>query len=320
MTDAVRTGVIGTGNMGRHHVRVYAAHSGAELVGVSDADDARAAAVAGDYDTRALGQDALLDRVDAVSVAVPTPHHFEVARRAIDRGVAVLVEKPLAATVAEGEQLVAAARTAGVPLAVGHVERFNPAVQELFDDVAAENVVAVEARRLGPPREGMTGSVISDLMIHDLDILVGLFGDDVRSVEAATGRSGQYATAVLTFDSGVVGTLTASRTTQRKVRRLSVTTERRHVLVDYLDQSVRVYSGSDPAYVEDDDGVQHRDETVVERPAVESAEPLRHELDAFLTAVRTGSDPPVSGNDGLRALRLTERVADAADTVPEVRL
>ncbi len=319
-TDPVDVGVFGVGNMGAHHARAYAELRDARLVGIHDVDAARAREVAARHGTEPLAGDELLARADAVSVAVPTAYHHEVAGRAIDRGVATLVEKPLVDSPPEGIDLVQRARRDDVTLQVGHVERFNPAVRTLREVLPDLDVLAVDARRLGPPvdREDDT-SVVLDLMIHDLDVALSVVDADVTDVEAAAASDDRYVAATVSFENGVVGSFRASRVTQRKVRHLQVTAAECTVEVDYIDRSVQIHRHSLPEYVESDGDLRYRHESVIERPTVGNGEPLKNQLRAFLEAVRTGESPPVTGEDGLRALSLANDVVRAADARPEAR-
>jgi len=308
-------GVIGVGTMGRHHARVYHELPSVELVGVYDVDRERAERVADDYDTAACSLDALLDAADAISIVVPTDYHAELARAAIDAGTNLLVEKPLVEDPGVGRELVREANDAGVVLQVGHVERFNPAVRALPDVLADREIIAVEARRLGPPFDGdreVRRGVVLDLMIHDLDVVRSVLGVEVETVDARSAVDGEYVTATLEYGDGTVGTFTASRVTQKKVRELSITTDECLVTVDYMEQTVRINRQSLPEYVETDGDLRYRRENVVERPTVENGEPLKSELSAFLDAVRTGSEPVVSGEAGLAALRTARRIGDVA--------
>ncbi|WIV66178.1 Gfo/Idh/MocA family protein [Natrialbaceae archaeon AArc-T1-2] len=318
----LRAGVIGVGAMGENHARVYSELRDATLVGVTDLDDDQAARVAADYGTEAVGVEELVERCDVATVAVPTVAHYDTVRACLEAGVDVLVEKPIADTVEEGRELAAYAREAGLVLQVGHVERFNPAVATLESLVEELDVIAIEAERLGPPvdRDG-TDSVSLDLMIHDVDVVRSLLGAEPDAIVATGTADGNYATADLEFPDGVVASLTASRVTQKKVRRLTVTARECLVEVDYLEQSVLVHRDSYPEYVTDDGRRRYRHESVVERPRVENGEPLRRELTSFLEAVRTGTQPPVTAEDGVRALetvRTIDRLVSNGDRV-EVR-
>jgi predicted dehydrogenase len=319
VTGTTAVGVFGVGHMGAHHARVLSELPEADLVGVHDADADRAAAVATEHDTRVLDADALIERADALSVAVPTRYHHDVASRAIEAGVDVLVEKPFVETPAEAHDLIDRANRTGVTLQVGHVERFNPAVRALADVLPDLSVIAVDARRLGPPvdRDGTTG-VTRDLMIHDVDVLRSVVDAEVVGVDAVGTREGGYVSALLRFGNGVVATLQASRVTQQKVRTLSVTADDARVNLDYIDQSVRVHRHSLPEYVEADGEVRYRHESVIEQPTVGNGEPLTAELAGFLRAAREGTAPRVTGEDGLRALELAWRIEDALGADPPV--
>jgi predicted dehydrogenase len=315
-------GVVGVGSMGANHARVYSELSGVELVGVADVDADRAAAVAEEYDTAAMSRSALADAADAVSVAVPTQFHAEIVTQLVDAGVDMLVEKPFVDDLDVGRRLARRADEEGVIVQVGHIERFNPAVQALHDVIEDVDPIAFEARRLGPPVDRQsTDSVVMDLMIHDVDVLSSLVDADVRSVDAVSTASDQYANAQLTFDDDTVGVLTASRVTQQKVRTLTVTAADRYVEVDYIDQSVRIHRRSVPEYEKDDGDLLYRHQSVIEQPLIETAEPLREELTAFVEAVDARSSPVVSAHDALGVLETIaaiERRAERSGAVAEL--
>jgi len=314
MTDRIRAGVVGVGSMGRHHARVYSELPGVELVGVADLDSERAGEVASQFDTHVRDQDELLSVADAVSIVVPTRHHEAVARAAIDAGTHLLVEKPFVDDEKAGRELTAAARESDLVLQVGHVERYNPAVQALEDVLADADPIAFAARRQGPPVDRDTGdSVVSDLMIHDIDIVCSLADAPVASVTASGIRDGGHVVAQLTFDDETVASLTASRVTQRRIRDLSVTAHDCHVEVDYLDQSVRIHRHSLPEYVATDGDVRYRHESVIERPTVETGEPLKNELSSFAESIRNGDAPETTGADGIRAVELATQIERALD-------
>ncbi|MDG5776822.1 Gfo/Idh/MocA family oxidoreductase [Haloarculaceae archaeon H-GB1-1] len=307
--DRTDVGVVGVGSMGQHHARVYDELPEANLVGVADANEEVAADVASTYETDARAVEDLLSSVDAVSIAVPTSHHESIVRRAIEQDVDVLVEKPIVADLDVGRSLLDQARERDLVLQVGHIERFNPAVQTLLDVVQDLDLIAVDARRLGPPLDRDLGdTVVYDLMIHDIDVLLKIVDAEVQSVEATGTQEGQHITANVDFENDVVANLTASRVTQQKVRDLSITAESCRVNVDYLDQSVEVHRHSLPEYVDADGDLRYRHESVIERPMVESREPLKAELEAFVDAVAERATPPVTGEDGLRALEIAQEI------------
>lgn len=312
-TSTVEVGVIGVGSMGQNHARAYRQLSGTTLVGVTDLDGERAQRVADVNETEAFGLNELLEQVEAVTVSVPTSAHFETARTCLDAGVDVLVEKPFVDDIADGHRLVDIAEREDRVLQVGHIERFNPAVQAMFDVVDGFDVIASTARRVGPPVERpIDDGVIADLMIHDIDVVLALAGCRPSDVDAMAASDGQYATALLRFPNGLVCSLTASRVTQRRARELHITTDECQIAVDYLDQSVEIHRQSHPEYTQTDGQLRYRNECVVERPMVERGEPLKAELSAFTEAVRTRSSPQVTAQEGLHVLEVAEKIEAAA--------
>ena len=299
-----RVGVVGVGALGQHHARVYRTLAGVELVGVHDADRARASAVARQHECRAFDHvEELLAATDAVSVAVPTLDHHQVSRTVLEAGKDVLVEKPMTTTLQEADDLIALARSRGAVLQVGHIERFNPAVDVLLARV--ERPRFIEVHRLGSfsPRS-LDIDVVLDLMIHDLDIVLAVDGSEAVQVDAVgvpvlTPRV-DIANARLRFASGLIANLTASRVSAEKVRKFRVFAPRTYVSADFAAREVRVYrlkggSGGPP-------------EIAVERMAAPDQEPLRRQLEAFVSAVRARSTPAVTGQDGRRALALAHTI------------
>ena len=310
----IRVGVVGAGTMGYHHARVYREMMETSLVGVADLDAERAADVADEFDAHVMSRADLFESVDAVSIAVPTEHHYDVAREAIEGGTHVLVEKPFVDRLANGRELVSMADERDVVLQVGHIERFNPAVSVLGDVISDQEVIAIDAQRLGPPpdRQIRDGAVM-DLMIHDIDVVASLVPHEVRSVAASRAKDAPRVTAILEFEDGVVATLTASRVTQQKVRTLSITARECRINLDYTAQSVQIHRRSVPEYIVSEGDVRYRHESLIERPTVKNGEPLKAELRAFADVVRTGAQPVVTGEDGIRAVELARRVEECAD-------
>ncbi|MEY7850823.1 Gfo/Idh/MocA family oxidoreductase [Natrarchaeobius sp. A-rgal3] len=304
----VRVGVVGVGAMGENHARVFSELRTADLVGVTDHDIDVARRVAAEYGTESLEIGSLLERCDAVTVAVPTHAHYETVSRCLEAGVHVLVEKPIAETVEQGRTMAKLARNAGLVLQVGHIERFNPAVQTVGDLIDDLDVISLEAERLGPPIDrAAPGNVVFDLMVHDVDIVASLLEDDPESISAMGTEDGRYATATMGYGD-VVATVTASRVTQKKVRKLTVTARECLVEVDYLEQSVLIHRDSYPEYLVDDGKRRYRHESVVERPRVDNGEPLRHELESFVETVREEAEPTVTAEDGISALETVQRI------------
>ena len=303
----IRVGVVGVGHLGRHHARLYASLPGARLVGVADADPARARAVADQYGCAAWSHvEEMLGQVEAVSVAVPTVHHREVALPLLGAGADVLVEKPLAASLWEADAMVAAARRAGRILMVGHTERFNPAVMALVREVSAPRFLEIH-RLSGFSARSTDIDVVLDLMIHDLDLLLHLDGTEAVAVDAvgvaALTDKVDIANARVRMASGCVANLTASRISADAVRRVRVFQERTYIGCDTVARTLERYR-----LVRGDDGGPR---IVRDEPAVVAGEPLGNELQAFLDAVRRRTDPPVDGEQGRRAMALAYRVLEA---------
>lgn len=300
--DPLAVGVIGVGSMGTHHARVLSELPNTTLVGVADTDPGRASEIANKHGTEHVARHALIESADAVTIAVPTNAHFETAVECLQSDTHVLVEKPFVSEIDHGTTLASLADRRGLILQVGHIERFNPAVQALIDLIDIEDIVAIRTDRLGPPvQRGGADDVVMDLMIHDIDILLHLLGQSPITVRGVN-RGDSYASVLMEFASGSVATLTASRITQRKIRTLEVTTLDRHFVMDFIDQSIRIHRRSRPSYLQDDTEMRYRHESIIEQPLIESAEPLRLELESFVEAVQYGEPPQVTATEGIEAL------------------
>lgn len=311
-------GVIGVGSMGKHHVRVYSNHKDAELVGIADVEETRARKIADTHGTEVVEREDVIELADAVSIAVPTEHHYEVAVECVEAGVDVLIEKPFVKEIEHGEELIKLAEDNDVRIQVGHIERFNPAVMALEDILPGLNVIAFEARRLGPdPERDIKDSVVTDLMIHDIDIVRSLVGEEPSDVEAVGTGAGKHATATLSFENGQMAALSASRVTQQKIRELAIAAEECYVKIDYLNKDVEIHRDSAPEYITEGQGVRYRHESVIERPVIDNAEPLKNELTAFLEAVMEEDPPLVTAEDGLSAVRLSHTIEEDAFEVIE---
>jgi predicted dehydrogenase len=310
--SAVDAGVIGVGKMGANHARVYSELQNVNLVGVADADAEQAQSVADKYGAEVMDRADLLSAVDIVSIAVPTELHYEFGVEAVESGVDLLIEKPFVDDYDRGEELAERAEEAGVTLQVGHIERFNPAVRVVTDLAPELDIISVDVRRLGPPVDrGGSDSVVYDLMVHDLDLLLSLVDDDIDEI-TANGRDKRHVSAQLTFDDGAIGDLTASRLTQQKVRTLGITAMDCQVNVDFIDQSVEIHRQSFPEFIEQNGDVRYRQESVIERPMVKNGEPLKAELRSFVESAVNGTEPVVTAEDGLRVLKIAERVENEA--------
>ncbi|HMD30710.1 MAG TPA: Gfo/Idh/MocA family oxidoreductase [Candidatus Acidoferrales bacterium] len=313
-TPGLRVAVIGCGDFGRNHVRVYR-ELGAEIAGVYDTDAARRERMAAEFGVPALaGIENLAGRVDAASVAVPTISHAQVGCALLAQGIDVLVEKPMAASLKEADDLIAAARARSRILQVGHLERFNPGL------IAAQPHVArplfFEVHRLGifSPRS-LDVDVIYDVMIHDLDILLTLVGQPVVDVRAVgipvvTPRV-DIAHARLEFSTGAVANVTASRVSTERVRKLRFFQTHEYLSVDFARRDamrIRVAGTAGPASSTGSGAPTEMPQFAFEKLTTEPVEPLRAELQSFLECVRTRRTPLVDGQAGRRALELADRV------------
>lgn len=316
----LKVAVIGVGAMGLNHARVYFDLPDVRLVGVVDENPTTAESVARRYNaTPYTSFERMLDEQhpDAVTVAVPTVDHLEVALRVIQRGVHLLIEKPIALTRDEGQRIIRAAEEAGVHLMVGHIERFNPAVIALKKHLAEGElgrVFQLDAHRQGPfPARVKDVGVVIDLAVHDLDVMRYVSGAEVIRVYAETERrihstNEDLLTALIRLNDGTIGTLTINWLTPTKIRDLYVTGERGMFRVDYLTQDLyffenAVANGGDWEPLRMLRGVS---EGRMVRYMVAKKEPLRAELEAFVAAVRDGTPVPVTGLDGLKALELAQ--------------
>lgn len=326
MPKLVRAAVIGAGNMGRNHVRIYSEMDDVELVAVADPMPELLQRVAMRYRVRTYTDyRTMLEReqIDVISIVVPTEHHFSVARDALQARIPTLVEKPIAATVEEGAALIALATELEVPFTVGHIERFNPAIialKQQLDEGALGKVYQIHVRRIGPfPSQIKDVGVVIDLATHDLDIMHYLTEANVIRLHAEVGRRLHTAhedllSAVMRFDSDVIGVLDINWLTPTKVRELWVNGARGMFVANYLTQ--------DLVFFENDAAPQNgnwRELAVLgvsEGRAihfkVNKREPLRQELEAFVSSIRAGIPPPVSAQDALLALAVARQIIQAA--------
>jgi predicted dehydrogenase len=304
---SLRVAVIGVGHLGRHHARILASLPGAELVAVVDTNRARADEIAAAYGTTAAydARELAGRGVDAVTVAVPTESHLDVAVPFLDAGIGVLVEKPMARSIEEANVMIAAAARSHAILAIGHTERFNPAVaaaRPLLPDPRF-----IEVHRLGTfPERSLDIDVVFDLMIHDIDVVLSLVMSEVESIDAVgvpvlTGRI-DIANARLRFANGCIANLTASRISRDRVRKIRFFQPSAYVSIDYAAQKIEIYrleksNGPKPT-IEGGD------------VAVASEEPLKVELADFIDAAVSRRSPIVTGEQGRRALAVAQQITD----------
>jgi predicted dehydrogenase len=309
--SSLRVAVIGVGHLGKHHARLLAGIDGAELVAVVDTDTDRAMAAAGSSGAKVFADyRELFGLVDAVTVAVPTELHHAIALPFLERGISVLVEKPITRTVEEVDALIASAARSGATLAAGHTERYNPAVAAVLPLVSTPRFI--EVHRLGVfPDRSLDIDVVFDLMIHDLDIILAMVGSEVTAIEAVgvpvlTDKF-DIANARLRFATGCIANVTASRISRERVRKIRFFQPDAYISIDYAEQEVEGYR------LKRRDG--QRPEIQGGKLPVTREEPLKRELEDFVRAVRAGRPPLVSGEDGRRALALATAIAEKMETV-----
>lgn len=302
----MRAVVVGVGHLGKHHARILAALPGVTLAGVVDTDIERASQVAAERETKAYADVSLVPgKIDVAVVAVPTESHARIARALIESGVHTLVEKPIAQTVAEADDLIAAAKSRGVVLAVGHSERFNPAVMAARPHVKDPRFI--EVHRLGQmPGRSLDIDVVLDLMIHDLDLILSLVPSEVEGVEAVgvpvlTPRI-DIANARLRFANGCIANLTASRISREPVRKIRFFQQDAYLSIDTAAREVELWR-----LVPQPSGAPTIGGGKLE---VAGDEALKGELEDFLGAVRDGRAPAVSGEQGRAALALATRIVE----------
>ncbi|MBA4312548.1 MAG: oxidoreductase [Chlorobiaceae bacterium] len=313
-------GVIGVGHLGSLHAKMLAKISSADLVGIYDADRVRAEKIAGEYNTKIFTSiDDLLNNVKAVCIATPTTSHFEIAREAIDKRVHLFIEKPITHTTEEAEILVKEAEENKVKIQVGHIERFNPALLAL--ETYKLNPMFIESHRLAQfnPR-GTDVAVVLDLMIHDIDIILSLVQSPVVNIEAngvaVVSDKIDIANARLQFENGCVANVTASRISQKKMRKMRLFQRDAYISIDFSDGTAEVFRLVDETEkVENlammlgqiNAGTKNRN-IVFEKPEIKDVNALMYELKLFVDAIQKDVQPVVTGKDGLQALKVAHDI------------
>jgi predicted dehydrogenase len=328
MSRRLRVGVVGVGHFGRNHARVYSELEDVELVGVADIDAGRASEVASRYHARPFGDYRdLIDKVDAVSVAVPTMSHGRVSCDFLRRGVAVLVEKPMAATVEEARQMQAAADAGGAKLQVGHIMRFNPLVMAMREmDIEPK---FLEVHRLRPfSFRSLDVGVVLDMMIHDIDLVLQLAGGRVEKIDAVAfamvGKTEDICNARIAFDDGCVANLTASRVALKSLRRVRIFSSDSYISMDFDSNSGLIIKKS-PHFSLDSfraeavaglplDKLKEKmlgDFFTLKEMKFDEQEPLKAQLHSFVECVRNGERPLVPGEDGIRSMETAEEILES---------
>lgn len=298
----IRVGVIGAGHLGQHHIRIYAGMDGVELSGICDTDMGRARSLARKYKTNAFSDyRQMFGMIDCASVVVPTELHFAVAKDLLENGISVLIEKPMAKSVEEAEGLLSTARQKGLIIQVGHIERFNAAVMAL--DEIPGNVRFIECHRLGPfKKRALDVGVVLDLMIHDIDIILALVRSEITSIDAVgvnilTDHE-DLANVRIRFGNGAVANLTASRVTDKEMRKIRLFKDDCYISLDYVKQEAVLYR-------------KINNRITGKLINIKKEEPLKKELEAFIGCIKSGERPLVSGEEGRDALKIALQIENA---------
>lgn len=310
MSD-VKVGVVGVGSLGQHHARNYSQMEGCELVGVADIDRKASTRTSSLYSCQAFFDHQLLfDHIDAVSIVAPTSKHFELAKEFLDRGIHVLVEKPITDSVSQARELIELANEKDRILQVGHIERFNTAIVRLQKILTRP--VFIECHRLGPydPRVRDVG-VVLDLMIHDIDIVLQVVNSPLISVDAVgvpiLSDREDIANARMKFESGCIANLTVSRVTPNKLRKIRIFQPDTYISLDYQRQNMEIYGREE---IENPGPDEPRAQIVRRKIRLKKQEPLRAELDHFIDCVRNGHEPRVTGEHGHDALEVAIEITE----------
>jgi len=314
--EKIKVAVIGAGNMGKNHVRIYSEMKDVELIGVVDVNEKIGKEVAGKFNIDFFSNyKEIINKVDAVSIAVPTKFHYNVAKEFLNANVDVLIEKPITLHVNEADELIKISEKNKRIIQVGHVERFNPAIIELSKHVNQDKIISIEASRIGPFGSRITDTgVVLDLMIHDIDIILSLVNDEIECINAygrkIKGEHEDYAIGLIKFRNGIIANLTASRITQRRQRTLKLTETEKYIKVDYMNKILEIYRQSQAKYVTENKDVKFIYSDVVERPYISQEEPLKLELQSFIDCVKGRKKPIVDGIAGRKSLDVALKILD----------
>lgn len=312
----LRVAVVGAGMMGQNHLRIYSMLSGVELIAVVDIDELRARESAIRYGCLAFTAiEELIGKVDAVTISVPSSLHADIGEFFLNHGIHCLIEKPMAVTEAECQRLIEAANKSGAILLVGHIEHFNPAVQQLARILAeGHRIYAVDVHRMSGNNRRITDvDVIMDLMIHDLEIVISLINQPVVELTAqavceSQGSGIDYVSALLLFSGGAIANLTASRITQNKVRRLSITSDIGYITLDYSAQELLICRQTEESTLLNSEGYVF--DQAIERVLVRPTEPLIAEIQNFIASIRSGVPLGVNGHQAHAALKLVWQIQE----------
>jgi len=316
--NKINIGVIGTGHLGKLHTKMFKEIEDCNLIGIQDLDKEQAESVGKEFDVNVFGTIGdLLDKVDAVSIAATTSSHYGLAKKCLSAGKHVFIEKPITATIPQAEEIVELAESKKMNLQVGHIERFNPALISMEKYIDDPKFIQTDRLAQFNPR-GTDVAVVLDLMIHDIDIILSLIKSKVKNIEASgvavVSDNIDIANARIQFENGAVANVTASRISQKKMRKMRIFQRDGYVALDFTTGVSEVYrllpvdQQVEPSYMSFGEiGVGDKKKRLVyEQPPQKEINALKYELELFIKSVQNGEKPVVTGNDGLRALRVAE--------------
>jgi predicted dehydrogenase len=320
--NKLKTGVIGTGHLGKLHIRMFKQIDNCEFTGVYDSNTTQAEAAAREYDVKVYeSREKLLDSVQAVSIAAVTSAHYEIALECLNRGIHVFIEKPITSKIEEAEELVKAAERNNLVLQVGHVERFNPALLSLEKHIFEPLFIQSDRLAQFNPR-GTDVAVVLDLMIHDIDIILSLVKSEVTRVDAngvpVVSDSIDIANARIQFENGAVANVTASRISQKKMRKMRIFQKDSYIGLDFTAGISEIYRLAPPDEEPDsaflsygEIGVGDKKKKIIyEQPEIKEVNALLYEIQLFTDAVLNNRKPVVSGEDGLKALKVASAIIE----------
>ncbi len=316
--EKLKVGVIGTGHLGKLHTKMFSEIPGCELIGVFDLNNSQAELIAKEYNIKAFNNlDQLFSEIDAVSVAATTSAHFELVKKSLENNKHVFVEKPITTTIGEAEEIVGLSNEKHLNLQVGHIERFNPALISLDKYIIEPMFIQTDRLAQFNPR-GTDVAVVLDLMIHDIDIILSLIKSDVKHVEASgvavVSDNIDIANARIQFANGAVANVTASRISQKKMRKMRIFQKDNYLSLDFITGVSEVFrlipldDKVGPAFISFGEiGVGDKKKQIIyEQPEVKEINALKYELELFVNSVLENKKPKVSGDDGLRALKVAQ--------------
>ncbi|CCY77926.1 Gfo/Idh/MocA family oxidoreductase [uncultured Brachyspira sp.] len=311
--EKVNISLIGIGRMGQFHLNVINQINSINLSGIYDSDEKHLNEISSKYNLNSFKSlDEAIDKCDAVIIASPTKFHFDIAKKSIQKGKHVLVEKPMTENFIQAEELETMVKEKNIIFQVGHVERFNGAVQELHHII--ENPYLIEARRLAPftPRITDVG-VVFDIMIHDLDIVTSLVKKPLIRFSASGKRiktnNEDIASALLEFEGNTIATISASRVTQEKIRTLSISSEEAHFILDYATQDITIHrQAASQSKIKTSIGINYTQESIIERVFIHRDNPLKLEDEHFANCILGKDKKLVSIEDDVRTIKLTEGI------------